>query len=174
MHIEDKIHKVELDVALAKKGNNEAFARLIHKYKYSMFRVAKSIVNVQEDAEDIVGEAIIKAYTKIYTLKRNEIFKSWLLKIVINESYQFIRKNSKVTFLEEGDLNNHTYEDTYKDQELLNAINKLEENQRIVTILFYYEDMSLNDISKLIDIPVGTVKSRLSRAKEKLRLLINN
>lgn len=171
MKIEEK-KGYDIDVVLAKKGNKEAFARLIHKHKYSMYRVAKSIVKVQEDAEDIVGEAIIKAYTKIHTLKRNEIFKSWLLKIVINESYQFLRKNSKIVPLEEGDIKNHIYEDTYENAELLKAINKLDENQRIVTILFYYEDMSLSDISKLIDIPVGTVKSRLARAKEKLRVLI--
>lgn len=173
MNIESKT-ECDMDVTLAKKGNKEAFARLIHRYKYSMYRVAKSIVNIQEDAEDIVGEAIIKAYTKIHTLKRNDIFKSWILKIVINESYQFLRKSSKIVPLEENDLNNHIHEDVYEDGELINAVNKLEENQRIVTILFYYEDMSLNDISKMIDIPVGTVKSRLSRAKEKLKLLISN
>ncbi|MHC1684123.1 MAG: RNA polymerase sigma factor [Clostridiaceae bacterium] len=174
MQLEDKINETEFDVALAKKGNNEAFARLIHRYKHSMYRIAKSIVNMQEDAEDIVSESIIKAYTKIHTLKRNDIFKSWIFKIVINESYQFIRKNSKVIALDDVNLSNQIYEDTYIDGELSNAINKLEENQRIVTILFYYEDMSLNDISKLIDVPVGTVKSRLSRAKDRLRLLIND
>jgi len=164
--------ELEIDVSLAKKGNKDAFARLIHTYKYSMYRLAKSMVSNQEDAEDIVSESIIRAYMKIHTLKRNDIFKSWLLKIVINESYHFLRKNSKVIPLKEEDLKKQSYEDTYNDDELSKAINTLEDNHRIVTYLFYYEDMSLNDIAKLLDIPVGTVKSRLSRAKEKLKLIL--
>jgi len=164
--------ELEIDVSLAKKGNKDAFARLIHTYKYSMYRLAKSMVSNQEDAEDIVSESIIRAYIKIHTLKRNDIFKSWLLKIVINESYHFLRKNSKVIPLKEEDLKKQSYEDTYNDDELSKAINTLEDNHRIVTYLFYYEDMSLNDIAKLLDIPVGTVKSRLSRAKEKLKLIL--
>jgi RNA polymerase sigma-70 factor (ECF subfamily) len=63
-------------------------------------------------------------------------------------------------------------EDRYRNFELIEAVKSLEEGQRIVTILFYYEDMSIKEIAKTLSVPEGTVKSRLGRAKERLKNLI--
>lgn len=83
------------------------------------------------------------------------------------------KKKKREIVFDESNIIKDTYEDNYKDFELARAINLLEENQQIVTILFYYEDMSIKDISRTLDWPEGTVKSRLSRAKERLKSLID-
>lgn len=163
----------DTDVAYAKKGDGDAFGRLIHNSKLSMYRIAKSILKNEHDIEDALSDTILKAYTNITNLRRNETFKPWVYKILINECYAMIRKRKKEIAFDEFENIEDTYEDNYTDFELARAVNSLDENQRIVTILFYYEDMSLKEISKILGLPEGTVKSRLSRAKERLKDLIS-
>ena len=163
----------DIDVSNAKKGDGDAFVRLIQNNKLSMYRIAKCILKNEQDVEDALSNAILKAYTNISNLRRNETFKPWIYKILVNECYAIIRKKKREIAFEEFENIENTYEDNYKDFELAKAVNSLEENQRIVTVLFYYEDMSLKEISKTLDLPEGTVKSRLSRAKERLKSLIS-
>ncbi|PKM77146.1 MAG: RNA polymerase subunit sigma-24 [Firmicutes bacterium HGW-Firmicutes-15] len=165
---------VDMDVPMAKNGDGEAFGRLIHKNKHSMYRIAKSILKNEYDAEDAIGAAILHAYAKIYSLRKNENFSHWLLKILINECYAIIRKRTKEIYTSEFIAAQGTYEDKHNDDELTNSLNYLEDDQKIVVILFYYEDMSLKDISKTLHVPEGTVKSRLYRAKGKLRDILGN
>ncbi|MDP4179571.1 MAG: sigma-70 family RNA polymerase sigma factor [Bacillota bacterium] len=163
----------DIDVSNAIKGNGDAFCRLINNNKLSMYRIAKSILKNEYDVEDAISDTILKAYTNIVKLRRSSTFKQWVFKILINECYSTLKKKKRETVSDVFDNMKDTYEDNYKDFELARAIDSLEENQRIVTVLYYYEDMSLKDISRTLDWPEGTVKSRLSRAKERLRSLIN-
>ncbi len=157
-----------LEVKRAKKGNKEAFSNLINVNKASMYRVAKSILRIEEDVEDAVSEAILKAYKGIKNLKDESFFKTWLIRIVINESNNIYKKRGREIPVEKNIFMNFETIDTYKDLTLYNAINSLEEDLRTTTILFYFEDIKYKDIAKLLNIKEGTVKSRLSRAKEKL------
>ena len=75
-----------MEVKRAKAGDKEAFCTLIRLNKVAVYRVAKSILNKEEDVEDAVSEAILKAYKNIHTLKDEAFFKTWLIRIVINES----------------------------------------------------------------------------------------
>lgn len=75
--------------------------------------------------------------------------------------------------MEEINTRDSTIEDNYENFELINAINSLEGELRTVTLLFYYEDMPQKTIAEILGIPNGTVRSRLSRAREKLRELLN-
>ena len=165
---------IYLDIVNAKKGDNEAFGSLIHNNKLSMYRISKSILRNEYDVEDAIGETILKAYKNISHLKNNDMFKSWLFKILVNECYSAIKRKKREILTTEFENSQNTYEDNYKDFELMKAINSLEENKRVATILFYYEDMSISMISETLVIPEGTVKSRLSRAKEKLKVLVLN
>lgn len=85
----------ELDVRLAKKGNKEAFGRLIECNKVSMYRVAVSMLGSKEDIEDSIQNSIIKAYEGIIKLKKNEYFKTWLIRILINECKRISTKTKK-------------------------------------------------------------------------------
>lgn len=157
----------ELDVRLAKKGDNEAFSRLIEKNKVSMYRVALSMLKQKQDVEDALQSSIIKAYEGIVYLRKDELFKTWLIRILINECKAIIKNNSKITPLEEVS-SEISITDEYKNYELTNAVNSLEDDLKIVTTLFYFEDIAQKEISRLLDIPEGTVRSRLSRARTKL------
>lgn len=166
----ENISKDELimEVKRAKRGDKEAFCNLIRLNKVAVYRVAKAILNKEEDIEDAVSESILKAYKNIQTLKDEAFFKTWLIRIVINESNTLYKKRSKEITVDKDNFINIKTKDTYKDLTLYDAINSLEEDLRMTTILFYFEDMKYKDIAKLLNIKEGTVKSRLSRAKEKL------
>ena len=159
---------MSLDVKRAKLGDKDAFCNLIRINKISMYRVAKSILSKEEDVEDAVSEAILKAYKNIKSLKDESFFKTWLIRIVINESNTLYKKRSREISVENEHFVNLQVNDKYKDVTLYNAINALDDDLRTTTILFYFEDMKYKDIAKVLDVKEGTVKSRLSRAKEKL------
>ena len=166
----DNLSKDELiiQVKRAKRGDKEAFCNLVRVNKVAIYRVAKSILNKEEDIEDAVSEAILKAYKNIPKLKNEEFFKTWLIRIVINESNNLYKKRAKEIAVDREHFKNIKVNDQYKDLSLYDAINSLEEDLRMTTILFYFEDMKYKDIAKTLNDKEGTIKSRLSRAKEKL------
>lgn len=161
-----------MEVKRAKKGNKDAFCNLIRINKLALYRVAKSILSKEEDVEDAISESILKAYKNIKSLKDESLFKTWLIRIVINESNNLYKKRIKEVAVDREHFINIKTNDTYKDLTLYNAINSLDEELRITTILFYFEDIKYKDIAKILSIKEGTVKSRLSRAKEKLYHLL--
>jgi RNA polymerase sigma-70 factor, ECF subfamily len=157
----------DLDVRLAKRGDKDAFSRLIESNKVSMYRVAMSMLSQKQDIEDAIQNAIIKAYEGVIHLRKNEFFKTWLIRILINECKIILRNNNKVIHIDE--ISSEVISnDSYSNIELTNAVGLLEEDLKIVTTLFYFEDIAQKEISRLLDIPEGTVRSRLSRARTKL------
>lgn len=166
----DNLSKDELimEVKRAKRGDKEAFCNLIRINKIALYRVAKSILNNEDDIEDAVSEAVLKAYKNIKTLKHEEFFKTWLIRIVINESNNLYKKRIKEISVDKEHFKNIEINDDYRDLSLYNAINSLDDDLRTTTILFYFEDMKYKDIAKVLNVKEGTIKSRLSRAKEKL------
>ncbi|WP_207746546.1 sigma-70 family RNA polymerase sigma factor [Clostridium sp. 1001271B_151109_B4] len=161
-----------MEVKRAKDGDKEAFCALIRINKIAVYRVSKSILNNEEDVEDAVSEAILKAYKNIHALKDEAFFKTWLIRIVINESNNIYKKRSREIAVDKEHFKNIRVEDTYKDLTLYNAINLLDDDLRTTTILFYFEDMKYKDIAKILNVKEGTIKSRLSRAKEKLHKIL--
>lgn len=161
-------YKKKSTVAKAKSGDNDAFLALINENRLNVYRVARGILKNEHDIEDAIQNTVIKAYEKINTLKKDEFFKTWLIRILINECNEIIRRNKKIENINK-DSNEEKYNDTYENIDLINAINELNEELRITTVLFYFEDMTIKDIAAVLKIPEGTVRSRLSRAREKLR-----
>lgn len=159
--------KGELDVRLAKKGDKEAFGRLIEMNKVSMYRIALGMFKNKQDIEDAIQNSIIKAYEGIIYLKKDEFFKTWLIRILINECRTILRSNNKVVHIEEVSMDTGINDD-YSNIELTNAVSLLEEDMKIVTLLYYFEDIPQKEIARLLDIPEGTVRSRLSRARKNL------
>lgn len=164
-------YKKKSSVEKAKKGDKENFLALINENRLSIYKVARGILNNQYDIEDAIQNTIIKAYEKISTLENNDLFKTWIIRILINECKDILRKNKRIISLDE-EINQSIYTDVYENIDLTRAINSLCEDLRIVTVLFYFEDMSTKDIGKILDIPDGTVRSRLSRSRQQLREII--
>lgn len=162
-------------VKVAKKGDVNAIENLLIENMNSMYRVAFGILRTEDEIADAISNTVVIVFEKINTLKNEEFFKTWLTRILINECYKICKQNKKIIYLENCDQNNLGYNDTYTDFETRNLIKKLDEDLREVVVLYYFEDFSVKEISKIVKIPEGTVKSRLSRARKELeKALIQN
>ena len=161
-------YKKKSNVAKAKNGDKEAFIELINENRLNIYRVAKGILKNEYDIEDAIQNTVIKAFEKISTLKNDDFFRTWIIRILINECNDILRKNKRVVSLEDS-IEKEKYDDKYKNMDLINAVKSLNEDLRNITALYYFEDMSTVEIAKTLEIPEGTVRSRLSRAREKLR-----
>lgn len=161
---------------IAAKPDDQFFLAGIRDYKHNLFRMAKSILHNDADAEDAVGEAICKAYGKLDSLRSMNSFKPWIMKILINECYSAARRQSRIDYQPEVGKNVAvTQENPFPaDQELWSVVYQLEQEFRTVVVLFYYEDLKIKDIAKVLGLSEGTVKSRLSRAKQKLKVLLED
>lgn len=155
-------------IKLAKQGDTNAIERILLDNMQSMYRVAYGILRTEEEIADAVSNTIVIVFEKIQTLKNEEFFKTWLTRILINECYKICKQNKKIIYLENCNQETLSYNDTYVDFEVRNLVKKLEKDLREVVILYYFEDFSVKEISKIIKIPEGTVKSRLSRARKEL------
>lgn len=161
-------YKNKSNVEKAKKGDKEAFLSLINENRLTIYRVAKGILKEEADVEDVIQNTVIKALENIKTLKKDEFFKTWLIRILINECNNIIRKYKKHSELDGIMMDEKSY-DSYEDIDLTNGISSLSEELRVVTVLYYFEDYSTVEISKFLNIPEGTVRSRLTRARGRLR-----
>lgn len=150
---------------LTKERLSQNFELLIKENLTSMYRVAKGILKVEEDIEDAIQTTILITFNKINTLKDERYFKTWLIGILINECNKIYKKNKNTP----KELSSELYiTENYENIDLYDAIKCLKEDLRVITILFYFEDMSYKDIAEALNIAEGTVKSRLFRAKEAL------
>ena len=154
--------------------DKEEFCNKIKQCEVSMYYLAYSIVKNKDDASDVINESILKAYEKLDKLKNEEVFKSWILRIVHNTAIELIRKNKDVINIEE--VNNTLEVKESSDVEtkltLRDAINKLKNPYREVIILFYYEDFSTEKISKITNSNIFTVRKQLSRARKQLKVIL--
>lgn len=158
---------------LVKEISKEEFVKLIDENKLSMYKLAKSILKNDSQAEDALSESILKAYKNKDKIKDVNNFKLWIMKILANECYNLIRKNKRFELIDNLESLNLIHMDKSSNN-LKEIVEKLNKEYSSVIVLYYYEDMSIKQISDILNIPEGTVKSRLSRAKSKLRVLLNN
>lgn len=167
----DRCDTTENLITLARNGDAEAFIHLMDKYKIDLYKLGMTLLHNDDDVGDAMQDTVLKAYKHLKKLHNIESFKSWLLKIMVNECTNILRARKKITFFEKFlKREEKVYFDNYnlENQLLLQSIKKLDNNLKIIILLFYYEDLSMNDISRTLNIPSGTVKSRLSRARKKL------
>lgn len=161
----------KIEVVNFKTLSKDSFAELILENKISLYRLSKSILKTEADVQDAISETIIKAYTNIHKLKAMNSFKPWIMKILVNECYSIIKKHKKIELTDDFTAYEGSYEDK-TDDNLMFYVNQLKEEFKSVIILFYYDDISIKNISKILNLSEGTVKSRLSRAKVKLKVMM--
>ena len=143
------------------------FEQNIREYAPNMYRLALAMLHNRQDAEDAVSEAVLRAYEKIHTLREADRFKPWIMQITANEARKIYGKNKRVTPVEDMEA----YMPVFRDEkhELWDVVMQLEPAYREVIMLYFYERFTMKEISRIVRVPEGTVKSRLSRAKAKLR-----
>jgi len=156
-----------------KNNNYNELVKYITNNQDSLYRFAYTYVKNQQEALDIVQESIYKALSSINTLKKSENMKSWLYRIIINTSINHIRKNKRILPIDEINDKSECEEDNLdRNIDLHEAIDKLDENQKTIVVLRYFEDMKIDDIAKTIDCNISTVKSRLYTALDKLKIIM--
>lgn len=154
-------------VKQAAVGDEGAFAELVRACENTLYAAAMAITRNPQDALDAVQEGILKGWRKLPALREQAYFKTWMTRIVIRTAID-IRRKAKPTGAFPEDV---PYSDQGSDERLdvRRAVNALDEKTRICTVLFYFEDMAVDDIARALGIRAGTVKSRLHRARAQLK-----
>ena len=156
------------------KTNCSSFEKLLLQYKSYLYKVAYTYVKDKQVALDILQETSFKAWLNIHTLKDEEKFKPWITKILVNTALNYIKKESKVIYME--DENSIIYSEKSisieEKLDLYDAIDLLKPKYKTVIILKYFDDMKIEDISYVLNTPENTVKSHLKRAKESLSSIL--
>ena len=160
-------------------GDQEAFEQIFHSYKNLVYKTAFLMLNNNEDAEDVLQSVFIKVYKSLaaYDSSRGA-FTTWLHRITINQCHNFKRKRrfsllSFTSYLENILVGQSSREKQFADSDALEqALSGLSEKLRAVVILRYYWEMSYAEIATSLEIPLGTVKSRLSQAISQLATVL--
>ena len=167
-------------IPLAQSGDSKALEEIVRKIQKHVYAVFSHLTNKKEDISDLTQEALLKIAKNFYQLKNINNFKSWVNQIITNIYYDFIRKNpNKFIELTEDDMNE--IKDklgcepgekcliTETEKLIRSAIFTLPKNLRITLVLREYEGLSYEEIAKITNTAIGTVKSRISRARLKLQ-----
>jgi len=184
-YMSEEIPDIEL-IERALTGDQSAYREILKKYRAPLYNLLFRMVRNKMETEDLVQEAFIKAFGSLATFNDDYAFSTWLYKIAINNCIDHFRKKRLKTFSldkpidsEDGKIHRefpdpsyqpaNTLLSTEKDQLIEQAIKNLPEKYRISIVLRHNEDKSYEEISQILNIPLGTVKARIFRAREMLK-----
>jgi RNA polymerase sigma-70 factor (ECF subfamily) len=168
------------------KGDQNAFGEIVELYKDKVYQLCYRMVGNAHEAEDLAQEAFVRAYTNISSFNQHLKFSTWLYRIATNLCIDRLRKKKPDYFLDaeiagtEGltmysqipaktTLPEDEVVSLEIQQQIQQEISKLPEKYRSVIVLKYIEELSLNEISSILELPLGTVKTRIHRGREALR-----
>lgn len=161
----------------AKNGNDEAFIEIILYIRKDLYKIAKMRFISEDDVNEVVQETIIAAYKNLHKLKKIEYFKTWIIRILINNCNKLYNRKKMqnkrfIEYSEENlcDYNNKDSSDIILDElDFKFLIKSLNYKERITLTLFYLEDLPTKDIGRILKEPESTIRNRISRAKVKLK-----
>lgn len=156
-------------VKKAQRGDTEAFIALMEENKMILRRVAYGYLQNEEDVADAIQDTILDAFEHMEDLKKAEYFKTWLVRILINNCTRIYRQKQKIVSINE-DLYTGVYENSDSDLEFKEMIKSLPEDSRVIFQLYFGEQFTTREISEILHIKENTVKSRIHRGKEQLRI----
>ena len=189
--LSDKAQYDFLLVEAALKGEEKAFAKLMSRYKDAIYFMLLKMVNNKNDAEDLTIEAFGKAFKNLHQYSPNYAFSTWLFKIATNNCIDFLRKRRGVYVSIENNLENGENEAPIKlrstepnpEEKLIRIqkailmrkiVHRLKPRYRILVELRYFREFSYEEIAKELNLPLGTVKAQLFRAREMLFKMIES
>jgi len=171
-------------ITQAKNGNVSAFETLVKKYQNSIYYLCRRMTGSHQSADDVSQETFIKAYFALNSFKDGMNFFTWIRKIAVNNSLNFIKVSKREEPLGDRaekiagnssmgqELPHEMLQRNQTEQKFKKALKALPPEQKIVFILRVYENLSYKEIAQLLEISEGTVMSRLSRAREKLKSMM--
>ncbi len=157
-----------------KKNEEQKFTELIEENKLRFYKTAKIILKNDDDVYDAIQEALISIYKNYEKLENKKFFSTWATRIIINKCYDLLRKRkNNIVPIDEFIENNPSMgqNDKYEIDEsgIKQAMNFLNDDVKLIVVLYYYDNYSVKEISEIVNIPEGTVKSRLSTARKLLK-----
>ncbi len=177
-------------VTQSKQGDQEAMTELVRRHYQGSLRIARSILRSEEDAEDAVQESYRAAFQHLHTFRQNACFKTWITRIVVNQSLMVFRRSRRVTWTsledvvtaDRGSLELVSPEPTQEDallseetvQVLSKALSRLPSSLRVAYELHEVAGVSVNEVADRLGLSVAATKSRLFRARSFLRTRLSS
>lgn len=168
-----------------RQDDHSQFEQLIRPHLKQLYRLAYRYTGKRDDAEDLVQELLLKLFPRLEEMKEIDKLAPWLSRVLYRQFIDHLRRQqrSPIDFMDEDDASYESHSSQTAEpsevvnseltRELINiALEKVNENHRILVLLHDVEGYSMPEISEIIDVPIGTIKSRLSRARNKLREII--
>lgn len=174
-------------IRLIIKGNSELYADIIDRYSSKVYSTAYSYTHCQEEARDLVQEILIKTYNSLKSFKEDAKFSTWLYRIAVNSCIDWSRKRKSKAIMtamsfEDTNIFEMIISDSQGPEELFlqqenkeavrNAVDELPEIYKTVLILYYFEELQVQEICDILDIPRKTIETRLYRAKKILKSIL--
>ncbi|EDP69459.1 RNA polymerase ECF-type sigma factor [Flavobacteriales bacterium ALC-1] len=164
-------------------GDTKAYAQLVDRYKDLVYTLALRMLKHREEAEEVAQDTFIKVFKSLNKFKGDSKFSTWIYKVTYNTCLDRIKKNKK--YLNDVAIDEFTFnkldtidnalDNIIKEEKsvlIKNCINKLPEDSSALLTLFYFEELSLDEISKIINVEANTVKVKLFRARKKLAVIL--
>ncbi len=149
---------------------NEDFIRAIEGMTQTLYRVSYTQLRIPADREDAVQETLRRAWEKRHTLREERYMQTWVIRILLNECDRIRRKNARVVPMEDV----RAVQAGSGEGMLKQAILDLEESLRLPILLYYIEGYNVAEVSRMLRLPQGTVKSRLSRGRKQMRTMLED
>lgn len=166
-------------------GDVNSYAFLVEKYKHMVFTLTIKIVKNREEAEEISQDVFVKAYEKLNSFKGESKFSTWIYKIAYYASLDSIKRNKRqlnsenIEAINEIDFENvqdalQYLQDKERKEIINDALLKLSEDERVILTLFYFEEMPIKEISKVVNLSTDNIKIKLFRSRKKLASILRN
>ena len=175
-------------IAECLQGRSAAFGELVRRYQDRLYNTAYRLTGNAEDAQDVVQEAFLSAYQSLGSFKGDSLFFTWLYRIAVNTAISLKRKQRVALSIhtgagEEGGLEpadpsdlsrpGHALEQAEEEQRIQRALDRLSPEHRTVLVLKEIEGQKYEAMAEILGVPIGTIRSRLHRARLELRDLLN-
>jgi RNA polymerase sigma-70 factor (ECF subfamily) len=174
-------------IAECLQGQSAAFGELVHRYQGRLYNTVFRLVGNAEDAQDVVQEAFLSAYQSLGSFKGDSQFFTWIYRIAINAAISLKRKQKSTVSIDAGGPEGatidpldasecsqpgHALEVAEEEQQLQDALTKLSPEHRTVLIMKEIEGHKYETIAEILEVPIGTIRSRLHRARLELRAIL--
>ncbi len=158
-------------IALCRSGDKDAYAGLVKAYAGSVFGLCLGMLRDRHEAEDVTQQTLLKGFMQIRGLRNSERFRAWIGRIARNSCIDAIRRRRQDTVVSARDLQTDGGPEDYRRLEA--AIARLEADYRVPLLLYYFNGRSTKSIAETLGLTRGTIQTRLSRARRKLRVLLD-
>jgi len=169
-------------ISKAKTGDKEAFESLVRKYQKPIYYLCYRMTGAHQSADDLSQDTFVKAYFSLQSFNEGMNFFSWIRKIAVNTTLNFLKKWKKEIPMGEKEMRvankqgapaydspHDSLQRKQFEEKFKKALSNLPDDQRVIFVLKVYESQSYQQIARIMNIPHGTVMSRLSRARQKLK-----